>query len=147
MEMFRTAANLASNDSMDYHKTINNFVKQGDSYAVARQKAIQLQQKGVSVPSDFLTKPNNILGVEYVKALASDIYAIEPVCFPRFGEGHNSQALGGSTASGSAIRNAMDTNQAAAAQPSVPDDVMKIFKKAASLRYFPAAALQAAFHG
>ena len=128
MEMFRTAANLASNDSMDYHKTINNFVKQGDSYAVARQKAIQLQQKGVSVPSDFLTKPNNILGVEYVKALASDIYAIEPVCFPRFGEGHNSQALGGSTASGSAIRNAMDTNQAAAAQPSVPDDVMKILR-------------------
>ncbi len=127
MEMFRTAANLASSDSMDYHKTINSFVKQGDSYAVARQKAIQMQQKGVQLPSDFLSKPNNILGVEYVKALASDAYAMEPVCFPRTSSSHNSKQTG-SSASGSAIRNAMETNQAQAAQPSVPDDVMKLLR-------------------
>ncbi len=128
MEMFRTAAHLASSDSMDYHKTINSFVKQGDSYAVARQKAIAMQQKGVTLPSDFLSKPNNILGVEYVKALSSDVYAIEPVCFPRTSSAHGSNSLSGSSASGSAIRNAMETNQAASASPSVPDDVMKILR-------------------
>ncbi|MBR1635381.1 MAG: nucleotidyltransferase family protein [Lachnospiraceae bacterium] len=134
MEMFRTAANLASSDSMDYHKTINAFVKQGDSYAVARQKAIQMQQKGVELPPDFLSKPNNILGVEYVKALASDVYDIEPVCYPRTSSAHDSKKLGGAAASGSAIRNAMETNQAQAAQPSIPDDVMKLLRFNAQFR-------------
>ena len=128
MEMFRTAANLASNDSMDYHKTINAFVKQGDSYPVARQKAIQLQQKGIEVPSDFLSKPNNVLGVEYVKELATGVHAIEPVCYPRTSSSHNSNALGKDSASGSAIRGAMETNQPDAAAPAVPDDVMKLLR-------------------
>lgn len=128
MEVFRTAANLASNDSMDYHKTINAFVKQGDSYPVARQKAIQLQQKGIEVPSDFLSKPNNVLGVEYVKELATGVHAIEPVCYPRKSSDHNSNSLKGDAASGSAIRGAMETNQADAAAHTVPDDVMKLLR-------------------
>ncbi len=129
MEMFRVAANLVSNDSMDYHKMINQFVKEGDSYAVARQKAIAHQQRGtVVLPADFLSKPNNILGVEYVKALATGIYAIEPICYPRMGSAHGQKSLQGSSSSGSAIRNALETNQSKEASPSVPDDVMKLLR-------------------
>ncbi|MBR1629478.1 MAG: nucleotidyltransferase family protein, partial [Lachnospiraceae bacterium] len=106
MDVFRVAANLVSNDSMDYHKMINQYVKEGDSYAVARQKAIAWQQRGnVTVPADFLSKPNNILGVEYVKVLSTGAFAIEPICYPRKSSAHGSNT----GASGSAIRNAMET--------------------------------------
>ncbi|MBQ9631677.1 MAG: nucleotidyltransferase family protein [Lachnospiraceae bacterium] len=129
IQVFRAAANLVTSDSMDYHKMINQFVKEGDSYAVARQKALAHQQRGsVAIPADFLSKPNNILGVEYVKALSSGIYAIEPVCYPRMGSAHGSRKLGGQSASGSAIRNAMETNQSQSASPAVPDDVMKLLR-------------------
>ncbi len=128
MEMFRSAANLVANDSMDYHKLINQYVKEGNSYAVARQKALAQQRGHVQVPPDFLSKPNNILGVEYVKALSTDVYAIEPVCFPRMGTAHGSKTVSGQTASSSAVRNAMETNQSQSASPAVPDDVMKLLR-------------------
>ena len=128
LNTFRVAANIAGSDTMDYHKQINEFVRQGDNYAVARQKAIAMQKQSNSIPPDFLSQPNNILGVEYVKVLAQGAYDIEPICVPRIGSEHNSTSIKGSTASGSAIRQAFDTNQSQNAQPTVPEDVMKLLR-------------------
>ncbi len=75
-------------------------LKLGVSYAAARQKAAQ---KILGGEADILNSPNNILGIEYIKALKKLNSSIEPITFRRVGAGHDSGELL-ETASASKIR-------------------------------------------
>lgn len=54
--------------------------------------------------AEILDTPNNILGIEYLKALHSVHSVIEPSTVPRVGPSHNDKYLGKEYASASAIR-------------------------------------------
>lgn len=75
-------------------------LKDGVSYAAARQAAVL---KSIGSAADVLKSPNNILGVEYIKALTNLNSLIEPITFERIGAGHDSGELS-ATASASKIR-------------------------------------------
>ncbi len=59
------------------------------SYAVARQRAVA---SVVGELSTQLETPNNILAVEYIKAIYDNSLNIKPVTVQRFGSGHDSSA-------------------------------------------------------
>ena len=80
---------------------IRELMKTGVSYAEARQTALR---ETVGEGADSLSFPNNILGVEYLKAILRQDVALEPVLLLRSGGGH-----GGSGWSGKAVRTALLT--------------------------------------
>ena len=80
---------------------IRELMKTGVSYAEARQEALR-QLAGDS--ADCLSFPNNILGVEYLKAIRRRNVPLEPVPVLRAGAGHDAPGW-----SGKAVRNALLT--------------------------------------
>ncbi len=79
---------------------IRSELRLGLSYAAARQKAAL---KALGREACILESPNNILGVEYIKALGRLGSGIKPLTFRRIGAGHDSAELL-ETASASKIR-------------------------------------------
>lgn len=75
-------------------------LRRGDSFPAARQRALR-----ALIPEEdaaALGRPNDILGVEYCKALWGS--GIQPLAVPRRGAGHDSGTVEGGFASASAIR-------------------------------------------
>ncbi len=79
---------------------IKDTLSEGISYAAARQAAAE-RLAGRAIPE--LRSPNNILGIEYIKAIYEQRLAIEPVTVRRIGAGHD-QSGGGELPSASELR-------------------------------------------
>lgn len=94
---------------------------EGIPFALARQRAAA---KKVGELAGQLETPNNILAVEYIKAIYDQGLSMTPVTVQRFGSGHDSTAESGPR-SASEIRRAL-ANGADIAR-SVPDSAYEIY--------------------
>ncbi len=95
------SAALAADDSR-VRNNLKEYLSQGMTFAAARESAVK-DVFGQEV-SDILRSPNNILAVEYIKALKKTGSHIRPCTIKRFGAGHNSMNTNNNTASASLIR-------------------------------------------
>ena len=84
----------------DFSTALHGLLAQGGSYAAARQEAAR---RLVGEDAQILGAPNDILGVEYCKALRSMHSRMEPLALPRRGSVHDGEAQDG-FASASHIR-------------------------------------------
>lgn len=86
--------------SGEFDRALRRELTKGDSFAAARQRAVS----ALLSPEEaaLLENPNDILGVEYCKALRGT--GIRPVAVPRLGAAHNSGEAGDGFVSASAIR-------------------------------------------
>ena len=99
LEELRTAA--ACLDGAAYREALRGALRQGLSFAAARQRAAEA---AAGRPLPCLQGPNNNLGIEYLRALRRLGSAMEPVTVRRLGAAHDSGDTGGETASASLIR-------------------------------------------
>ena len=107
---FEAAASLAC--SAEAQTRLRELLQNGLSYAQAWEKIL-------GANTAFRT-PNDILALEYTKALLQTSADIQPLYLQRTDEGYNSTSIGNSIASASAIRRAMaDGNESW--QQAVPD--------------------------
>jgi predicted nucleotidyltransferase len=89
----------------------------GDSYARAREKAVISYLKefnDLSYMSDFsgiISSPNNILGIEYIKALQALKSKIIPLTIKRFKAGYNDLKSYDNIASATAIRSILENHK------------------------------------
>ena len=97
MRLRRMAEALLSGD---FSEKLRERLAEGTSFAAAREAAARAL---VGADADVLRQPNDILGVEYCKALLQSGSAIEPLALPRRAVGHNDGAAAG-FASASHIR-------------------------------------------
>ncbi|MBQ2799620.1 MAG: nucleotidyltransferase family protein [Ruminiclostridium sp.] len=74
-------------DSEDF----TDYMKRGLSYPAALKKVVE--EYYTSDVVDILTGPNNILGVEYIRALDMAGGTIEPVTVKRYGAAHDSEEI------------------------------------------------------
>ena len=98
---------------------IREELKSGVSYATARQAALS---KSIGSLADHLSTPNNILGVEYLKAIYDQRLRIEPLTIGRIGAGHDEE--GGSA---SDIRGML--SQGRQIKNYVPKEACEIFRR------------------
>jgi predicted nucleotidyltransferase len=91
----------------------------GISYAQARQEALSEE---IGSLADHLKSPNNILAVEYLKAIYSQRLRIEPITITRIGAGHD--APGGSAGS---IRGMIKTGEGI--NSYVPKEVLEVVNR------------------
>lgn len=92
---------LCDNEDMLY-KEISKCTANGISYAAARQKTVEkLTDKDTAA---ILTSSNNILAVEYLKAIIKNNYAIKPYTIKRQGDSYNDTDIMSYYASATALR-------------------------------------------
>ena len=92
---------LCDNEDMLY-KEISKCTANGISYAAARQKTVEkLTDKDTAA---ILTSSNNILAVEYLKAIIKNNYAIKPYTIKRKGDSYNDTDIMSDYASATALR-------------------------------------------
>lgn len=125
IEMLNYCAGLLSADSPSYKEALSLLLKQGLSFPAARNRAVLKTISSVSgTPSlteeeinTLFSSPNNILAIEYCKALLSLNSSIKPVTIKRQGAGYHEACLSDDPAvfnSASAIRAAMEKGSIAA---------------------------------
>lgn len=107
---FEAAARLAC--SAEAQARLRELLQNGLSYA-------QAWEKFLGAHTAFRT-PNDILALEYTKALLQTSAGIRPLYLQRTDEGYNSTAIASSIASASAIRRAMEDGDSSWRQ-AVPD--------------------------
>ncbi len=99
IEKLRKAAEVLCSDSLN--ELILQYCATGVSYATAREKAMNEVAPHLS---SFLKSPNNILAIEYQKALIRSDSNISPYLIQRTGAGHDESVHSDRIASASLIR-------------------------------------------
>ncbi|MDD6212881.1 MAG: nucleotidyltransferase family protein [Clostridiales bacterium] len=103
-------ARLFLEEPPSYQKRLQDELRRGRSFPAAREIAAEEQIPG---SRQILREPNNILAIEYLKALQRNHSSIRPWGLLRSGESYHSQELSpASMASASAIRQAFPRNSA-----------------------------------
>ena len=88
-----------------YKSLLANELKKGISFPKARENSVISYFSNNPKYNNVLSSPNNILGIEYIKALKKYKSVIKPISIPRFEAGHNDITYSGNIASATAIRN------------------------------------------
>ena len=86
-----------------YKDSLNEYLRQGNSFPLARQKAMKDYLKS-NVADAILGEPNNILGIEYLKALYRLDSKMKPYTLKRVASGYHDETLSETYSSATAIR-------------------------------------------
>ncbi|MBE5785387.1 MAG: nucleotidyltransferase family protein [Clostridiales bacterium] len=105
-------------ESEAFRTCLAQFLGQGLSYPAARARALAEALDGAKA-----AMPNNILGAEYVKALAAFAPHISPIPVKRIGAAHDSADVQAGFSSASAIRTAAKEKDVSFIPATVPADV------------------------
>ena len=83
--MLTKIANALVHESEDFIQALKTKLKNGDTYPVARNAALAETINGFTSFDTILGFPNNILGIEYIKALIRQNSSIKPYTNMRIG--------------------------------------------------------------
>lgn len=97
-------AEILYDEPKEYLSLLEHELAKGVSYAKAREKAILMYLSDIRKYANVLSNPNNILGIEYLKALKRLKSEIKPLTIKREDVGHNSTKIVNGIASSSTIR-------------------------------------------
>lgn len=102
IERLSKLAHILCDNEDALYKEISKYTANGISYAAARQKTVEkLTDKDTAA---MLTSSNNILAVEYLKAIIKNNYAIKPYTVQRQGDAYNDTDIRSDYASATALR-------------------------------------------
>ena len=111
IKILQQIADVLCKETELYKVLLQKHLKNGNAFPAARKLAfIEYLGKNKSLScipeqiSAILDSPNNILAIEYLKALSFLNSSIEPVTITREGAGYHDQTLGGLFSSASALR-------------------------------------------
>lgn len=99
IDEIQTAAELMENESIEVSQRVKALVSKGLSYPAALSEAY----KNIIDPC-ILSEPNNILAVEYMRALLRSGSTIKPVTVKRYASGHHDTNITNNIASASKLR-------------------------------------------
>ena len=119
-------AQLLVDRSDAIEKGTRERLRQGVSYPVARAEVISALAPGL--PASLIASPNNILGIEYLRALQTTSSPIQAFTIPRRGVGYHSTDITGHIASATGIRKLI--SQESKVGHLLPDVCRKILKDA-----------------
>ncbi len=117
---FRSAASYLNDEPKAVSEKIKFLTAQGVSFANARAQAFAQY-----IPTQFLSSPNNILGIEYTRALQEKTVDVEILPIQRVGGGYADTQLFETLSSATAIRESIIKGEDIRTQmpPFVFDDI------------------------
>ena len=130
-----TLADVQFTESESFKAVLKSALDAGASYpsAYTTATAVEAEKRGIdrNTSDIILKKPNNLLCIEYIKALKSLGSDIEPVLIKRRGSDYNDKEIGTGYASASAIREVLLSNPYAA-QAQMPSNIAEAVTRAAA---------------
>lgn len=127
MDALQCAAQILENEPPEFSNKIKEKLSAGTNFPSARESALEEMLPG---KGNILSTPNNILGVEYLRALLRLSSPIQPHIIPRYACGHHDMETSGETASATAIRSLLDKGESI--EPFVPIQSLEIIQTAIS---------------
>jgi len=124
------ASKLLSNESEEFQRLLRIHLDDGLSYPAARAKALEIVSH---VSKEILAQPNNILGIEYLKAMERYSSHMTPMTIQRVGAGFHNDSISAEYASAAAIRKAVLANNIGEALSQVPKNARDVYAKELSL--------------
>ena len=106
----------------EYKNILSHELSKGLSYPKARENALLMYLQDIRRFTNVLSNPNNILGIEYLKALKKFKSPIMPVAIKRVDVGYNDTTYTESIASATAIRNIVKNNSLDILKKVVPEN-------------------------
>lgn len=107
LNLLKSVAQVLAKEPADYAVTLKEKLKEGMTFPEARVQALLAVMPETQDLSVLLSSPNNILGIEYLKAMERFHSTLKPVTITRQGQGYHDPSLDGPMASASALRQAL----------------------------------------
>lgn len=104
IEVLSRIAEIFYTEPEPYVESLRCNMRKGMSFPIARTWALLQYAPSLSDDKDVLSSPNNILGIEYLKALMSRNSKISPFTTTRVGADYHDKRLGTNQCSAIAIR-------------------------------------------
>ena len=111
LDTLNNIANVLFDEPKEYQTILSHELSKGLSYPKARENALLLYLNDVRKYANVLSNPNNILGIEYLKAIKKLKSKVIPFTIKRIDEGYNSLKIKDRLASATAIRNLVKNNE------------------------------------
>lgn len=103
LEKLQAIADVLVNEDDEFKRNIKEELNKGNSYPKAREIALKKVLLSENV-ENIMQKPNNILAIEYLKALKTTNSKIKPIAIKRKNTMHNDENINENYASGTYIR-------------------------------------------
>lgn len=128
IDILGNIAKILCNEPKEYKECLQNYLRSGLSFPVARQCAIS----DIYPSKDFgkiLEQPNNILGIEYLKALYRLDSKIKPYTIERISSGYHDTDLQNEFSSATALRQTILNGNFEDLHGQVPNTSIDLFEQ------------------
>ena len=127
-------AKLLCDESNEYKDTLQSYLRLGMSFPLARQKALDKVYPDCNY-GQLLSDPNNILGIEYLKALLRLGSNIEPMTIRREVSHYHDTQLQEQFSSASALRQVIEDGDYAKLYGQIPSECITSIEDGYKVRY------------
>ena len=110
LETLNQCADVLYREPKEYKTLLSHELKKGISFPKARENALMMYLNDIRKYANILSSPNNILAIEYLKALKKLKSSIQPINILRYEANYNDSKIYGNIASSTAIRNIIKNN-------------------------------------
>ena len=126
IDVLDNIADVLYNEPRAYKTLLSHELNKGISFPKARENALLIYLNNIRKYVNVFSAPNNILGIEYIKALKKYKSIIKPISIARFEAGHNDLSYHSNIASGTTIRNIIKNGNFDILRRLVPESTYSI---------------------
>ncbi|MDO5517904.1 MAG: nucleotidyltransferase [Clostridium sp.] len=134
IDTLNSIADTLVNEPSEYKESLKKYLDDGLPFHTSRSNALNDFLKNENI-KEVLSNSNNILGIEYIKAIKSLNSPIIPRTLKREGSSYNEQTLNTSFSSATSIRNSLKSNSIESIKSSLTDESYDILSSLADKRY------------
>ena len=126
IEVLDKFANVLYEEPKEFISVLNHELSKGISYPKASENALLLYLNDIRKYANILSSPNNILAIEYLKALKKLKSNMIPIAIPRHKVNYNSTRIVDGIASATAIRQMLITRNTQNIHKVLPESSYEI---------------------
>ena len=122
-------ANVLMEEPKAYVNILNHELKRGLSFPEARENALMMYLNDIARYANVIKEPNNILAIEYLKAMKKEKSNIIPIAVQRQKVYYNDKKIIDDYASATGIRNLLERNEFSEIKKVVPPATFQILEQ------------------
>ena len=126
LEVLEKIADVLVNEPPEFKTLLEHELSKGVSFPKARENALLMYLNDIRKYANILSSPNNILAIEYLKALKKTKSKMKPLAVQRINVGYNDLEIKNNFASATAIRKKIIDNTPAGISKLMPSNSYKI---------------------
>lgn len=126
LDVLEEIAEVLVNEPSEFKTILEHELSKGLSFPKARENALLMYLNDIRKYANILSSPNNILAIEYLKALNKTKSQIKPLAIKRINVGYNELETKNNFASATAIRKKIIDNTPAGISKLMPASSYKV---------------------